>query len=126
VFWNTSTAIAFEGDTRGNTIEVRKDKRETARSEPVIRHIPARQPSQSPTGDSNSNSGGGGRASSRPATVGPRAKWARSVLRTICTTDWNFGTSFGQRAAPAPAAPTARAPAVPAPQSQTQTVSEPV
>lgn len=126
VFWNTSTAIAFEGDTRGNTIEVRKDKRETARSEPVIRHIPARQPSQSTTGDSNSNSGGGGRSSNRQATVDPRAKWARSVLRTICTIDGNFGTSFGQCAAPAPAAPTAPAPAAPAPQSQTQIVSEPV
>src|SRR5699024_6284195 len=51
---NTSPAVAFEGDTRGNAIEVRKDRRETARSEPVIRHLPARQSSQSTTDDSKS------------------------------------------------------------------------
>src|SRR5699024_1061776 len=125
VSWNTSPAIALEGDTRGNTIEVRKAKRETARSETARMHIRARQASRSTTGHNTSNSGGGGRASKRQATVEPRAKWARSVLRTICTIDGNFGTSFGQCAAPAPAAPTAPAPAVPAPQSQTQIVSEP-
>src|SRR5699024_7568046 len=120
---NTSPAVAFEGDTRGNAIEVRKDRRETARSEPVIRHLPARQSSQSTTDDSKSTGGGGGQSSNRQATVDPRAKWARSILRTLCTVDGNFGASFGQCAAPAPPAP---APVAPAPQTQTQVVSEPV
>lgn len=123
VLGNASPVAAFEGDTRGNAIEVRKDRRETARSEPVIRHLPARQSSQSTTDDSKFNSGG--RSTNRQAIVDPRAKWARSILRTICTLDGNYGASFGQCAAPAPAAPAPAAPA-PAPQTQTQVVSEPV
>src|SRR5699024_5426734 len=72
---------------------------------------------------STNTGGGGGQSSNRQATVDPRAKWARSILRTLCTVDGNFGASFGQCAAPAQPAP---APAAPAPQTQTQVVSEPV
>src|SRR5699024_2272145 len=68
---------------------------------------------------------GGGRSTNRQAIVDPRAKWARSILRTICTLDGNYGASFDQCAAPAPAAAAPQAPA-PAPQTQTQVVSEPL
>src|SRR5699024_9220838 len=78
--------------------------------------------SYSPSAD-RAVGGGGGHSSNRQATVDPRAKWARSILRTLCTVDGNFGASFGQCAAPAQPAP---APAAPAPQTQTQVVSEPV
>src|SRR5699024_5480628 len=39
---------------------------------------------QLPSGSTNTRNGGG-RSANRQAIVDPRAKWARSILRTICT-----------------------------------------
>src|SRR5699024_2974937 len=83
----------------------------------------AQQTQQSAPDDSKITGDEGVQSSNRQATEDPRAQWARSILRTLCTVDGNFVASFGQCAAPAPPAP---APVAPAPQTQTQVVSEPV
>src|SRR5699024_9757698 len=97
---------------------------ENARSFNAPRTFSKPKSSSTPRKNGSTNTGGGGgQSSNRQATVDTRAKWARSILRTLCTVDGNFGASFGQCAAPAQPAP---APAAPAPQTQTQVVSEPV